>query len=227
MSSARRRRSVEEAIIQLDFATARARADLAKGEERDRLRHLVEAGQMEAVARAEQLAGRIQSMARADHYEGLLDLAEDPETERLLELIPPEINRGARLHLDGALLRQKRYQAAADRHMRSATEALALFDPKAAFSEVKKIELRWLSESQIVELRALVNQIDQAVDEQMELEGRTAEVIREHLSQKPDSTKSSSTSQSGEPNSTGRPLGCLGSALMVWTIVLAGLAILF
>ena len=68
MPSARRRRAVEEAIIRLDFATAQTRADQATGNERTRLRDLVEAGRMEAVARGEQLAARIQAMARADHY---------------------------------------------------------------------------------------------------------------------------------------------------------------
>ncbi|MYD04786.1 MAG: hypothetical protein F4X21_07715 [Acidimicrobiia bacterium] len=225
MPSARRRRAVEEAIIRLDFATAQARADQAEGEERTRLRDLVEAGRMEAVARAEQLAGRIQAMARADHYEGLLDLAEDPETEPLLNLIPPEINRGARLHLDGALLRQKRYQAAADRHMKNATEFLALFDPKAAFNEIKKVELRWISDAQRVELHALVKQTDQAVTEQIELEGRTAEVIREHLGENPDSVPVSSSRPGGGSKNPGRGMGCLGSALMAWAVLIVGLAL--
>lgn len=169
----------------LDFRAAMAQADRAVEADRERLRRLVKASRQEAVTNAEHLAARIQSMARADHYEGLLGLAEDPDTEPLLALIAPEIRRGARLHLDGALRRQKRFRAAARRHMRAAAEALVLFDTRTARSEIAKVEIRWLTASQRVELDTLRAQAERVAAERLDLESRTAEVLREHISENP------------------------------------------
>ena len=169
----------------MDFRAALARADRAVEADRERLRRLVKARRQEAVTRAEHLAARIQSMARADHYEGLLGLAEDPDTEPLLGLIAPEIRRGARLHLDGALRRQKRFRAAARRHMKDASEALVLFDTRTARSEIAKVEVRWLTASQREELDTLRAQAERVAAERLDLESRTAEVLREHISENP------------------------------------------
>lgn len=178
-------RAIEEALEQMDFRAALARADRAVEADRERLRGLIRARRQEAVTRAEHLAARIQSMARADHYEGLLGLAEDPATDPLLALIPPEIRRGARLHLDGALRRQKRFRAAAGRHMKAASEALALFDTRTAQSEIAKVERRWLTAAQREELDTLRAQAERVTAERLDLESRTAEVLREHISENP------------------------------------------
>ncbi|MXY77743.1 MAG: hypothetical protein F4Y40_11835 [Acidimicrobiia bacterium] len=178
-------RAIEEALAELDFRAARALADRSVEADRKRLRRLVETARAEAVTRAEHLAARIQSMARADHYEGLLGLAEDSETELLLALLSPELRRGAQLHLDGALRRRKRFRAAAGRHMKAASEALALFDTRTAEGEIAKVEIRWLTTDQREELDTLRAQAERVASERLDLESRTAEVLREHISENP------------------------------------------
>ena len=178
-------RAIEEALESLDFRAARALADRSAEGDRNRLRKLVETARSDAVTRAEHLAGRIQSMARADHYEGLLGLAEDPETGMLLALLSQEIRRGAQLHLDGALRRRKRFQAAAGRHMKAASEALVLFDTRSAEGEIARVEVRWLTAEQREELDALRAQAERVAAERLDLESRTAEVLREHISENP------------------------------------------
>ena len=186
------------------------------------MRQLVEDVRSDAVGRAEHLAARIQSMARADHYEGLLGLAEDPETELLLALLSQEIRRGAQLHLDGALRRRKRFRAAAGRHMKAASEALALFDTGTALSEIARVETRWLAAVQREELDTLRVQAEKVVAERLELESRTAEVLREHLSENPIEPPSRGRARrsSGRGARSARA-GCLGSALMILGTVAA------
>lgn len=233
----------------MDFRAALARAGRAAEGDRERLRRLVRARQQEAVTRAEHLAARIQSMARADHYEGLLGLAEDPETELLLALLSQEIRRGAQLHLDGALRRRKRFQAAAQRHMKAASEALALFDTSTALREIARVEIRWLTASQREDLDSLSAQADRVVAERLDLESRTAEVLREHLSENPvkkperrrritpkaaepaaatppETAEPGPASRSVPSGSSSRRAGCLGSALLLLAALTAPLILL-
>lgn len=204
----------EEALENLDFEAARRLADQAEGPERERLRERVRTAREEAGKRAEKLAARIQSMARADHYEGLLALAADPATEPLLALASPELERGAKLHLDGAARRRKRFRAAAERHMKSAAEALVFLDDSKALSEIGKVDPRWLTEEQREQLAALKSQAEQAGKERREIEHRTAAVLREHHPEPP-------------PESSRRPRkskGCLGSALAALALITAAAA---
>lgn len=215
-------RAIEEAVERLDFRTALAQAGRAAEGDRERLRRLVKDRRQEAVTRAEQLAARIQSMARADHYEGLLGLAEDPETELLLALLSQELRRGAQLHLDGALRRRKRFRAAAGRHMKAASEALVLFDTGTALSEIAKVETRWLDAAQREELHALHAQADKAVAERLELETRTAEVLREHMSENPIEPPSNRRAgRSPRRGARSARAGCLGSALVLFCAIAA------
>ena len=209
-------RAIEEALGRMDFRAALARADRAMEAERERLRRLVKARREEAVTRAEHLAARIQSMARADHYEGLLGLAENRETEPLLALLSQEIRRGAQLHLDGAVRRRKRFRAAAQRHMKAASEALALFDTSTALGEIAKVEMRWLDAAQREALDALRAQAEKVVAERLELESRTAEVLREHLSENPIEPPRQGRAGRSPRRGAGSPrAGCLGSALVI------------
>lgn len=206
----------------MDFRAALARAGRAAEGDRERLRRLVKARRQEAVTRAEHLAARIQSMARADHYEGLLGLAKDPETELLLALLSQELRRGAQLHLDGALRRRKRFRAAAERHMKVASEALVLFDTGTALSEIAKVEMRWLDAAQREELDALRAQAEKVVAERLELESRTAEVLREHLSENPIEPPSRGlASRSSRRGAQSTRAGCLGSVLLVFGAIAA------
>lgn len=170
----------EEALANLDFDRARELAHREHASRKDRMLERVTVGRAEATDRAEKLAARIQFLARADHYEGLLALASDTATERLLALLSTELRRGARLHLDGALRRQARFRAAARRHMKAAAEALVLFDTVKAAGELDKVEARWLTEEQRNELGKLRVQTEKADAERLDFESRTAAVLREH-----------------------------------------------
>lgn len=212
----------EEALERFDFDAARRIAAAEPEDNRPRLEARIEAAHADAVDRAEQLAGRIQSMARADHYEGLLALAHDPETEPLLSLLTQEIQRGASLHLDGARKRQERFQSAAQKHMAAASEALLLLDTTKARSELDRIDRRWLGEPQRAELDALMVQVEDAAAERRELDARTAEVLRDH--------HPSQGSGGGRRTATGVPTattrrGCLTSGVLA-VLVMSGLALL-
>lgn len=205
----------EEALEDLNFEEARRLADQAEGPERKRLRKQVDEARAEAGVRAEKLAARIQSMARADHYEGLLALAADPATEPLLALAPPELERGAKLHLDGAARRRRRFRAAAERRMGAAAEALVLLNDSKALSEIGKVDPRWLTEEQKEKLAELKKQAEGAAAERREIEHRTAAVLREHQPETPPSWEPAPR----RPR-TGRK-GCLGSALSALTVITA------
>jgi len=212
----------EAALERLDFDAARKSIAEAPDDQRPELEARIASSRAEAEDRAEQLAGRIQSMARADHYEGLLALAHDPETEPLLALLSQEIRRGASLHLDGALKRQQRFQESAAKHMSAAADALLLLDTTKARSELDRVDRRWLGPEQRTELDALMVQVEDAAAERRELDARTAEVLRDH--------HPSQGSGGGRRTATGVPTattrrGCLTTGALVGLIV-SGLALL-
>ena len=199
----------EKALENLDFDGARRLADRAADTDKDRLGERIQARYEEAADRAEKLAARIQFLARADHYEGLLALAADPTTEPLLALLPTELRRGAMLHLDGATRRQRRFRVAAQRHMKAAADALIFLDTTRALNEIEKVETRWLTEAQREKLETLRTQTENAVAERQELEDRTAAVLREHLPDPaPEPARATRTSRI-------RRGGCFGSALVL------------
>lgn len=211
----------EEALAALDFERARTLADRAGGPSRARMRERVRTGRREAADRAEKLAARIQFLARADHYEGLLALDSDPSTERLLALLSIELHRGAKLHLDGARRRQARYRASGRRHMKAAADALLLLDTAKAAAELDKVEARWLTEGQKAELSDLRTQAEQADAERLEIETRTAAVLREH-SPDPDPRSSGSEAEPTGKRRLGRA-GCLGSGLLAMVLLMTAI----
>ena len=212
-------KELEDALAALDFAGARAIAHRAEGIVRKELLERVRASRAEATGSAEKLAARIQFLARADHYEGLLALAADPATERLLTLLSVELHRGAKLHLDGAERRQARFRASARRHMKAAAEALVLLDIAKASTELDKVEARWLTDTQRAELSALRRQTDQASAERLEIENRTAAVLREHAPDLGDRSPDPAADSKGQRR-LGRS-GCLGSALLAVALLAA------
>lgn len=215
----------EKALAELDFGRARELAELETGSRRIRMRDRIRTARMEATDRAEKLAARIQFLARADHYEGLLALDADSTTERLLSLLSIELHRGARLHLDGATRRQARFRSAARRHMKQAAAALVLLDTAKAAAELDKVRARWLTESQKAELAELRNQADQADAERLDLENRTAAVLREHAPDPDTQTLASDEGSVGKRRF--RPGGCLGSVMLAAALVtLAAMAVL-
>ncbi len=207
----------EKALAELDFGRARELAELETGSRRIRMRDRIRTARMEATDRAEKLAARIQFLARADHYEGLLALDADSTTERLLSLLSIELHRGARLHLDGATRRQARFRSAARRHMKEAAAALVLLDTAKAGAELDKVRARWLTESQKAELAELRNQADQADAERLELENRTAAVLREHAPDPDAQTLAPDEGSVGKRRF--RPGGCLGSVMLAAALV--------
>lgn len=215
----------EKALAELDFGRARELAELETGSRRIRMRDRIRTARMEATDRAEKLAARIQFLARADHYEGLLALDADSTTERLLSLLSIELHRGARLHLDGATRRQARFRSAARRHMKQAAAALVLLDTAKAGAELDKVRARWLTESQKAELAELRNQADQADAERLDLENRTAAVLREHAPDPDTQTLESDEGSVGKRRF--RPGGCLGSVMLATALVtLAAMTVL-
>ncbi|MCY4369192.1 MAG: hypothetical protein OXF41_07175 [bacterium] len=231
----------EEALANLEFARARELTDREEGSRKDRMRERVRAARIEATDRAEKLAARIQFLARADHYEGLLALAADPATDQLLVLLSTELRRGARLHLDGAIRRQARFRSAARRHMKAAAEALVLFDTARAAGELDKVEARWLAGKQREELAELRVQTEQADAERIDFENRTAAVLREESAEPPGAShttrdarrqagprrernpESAAAIPSAPDDSSQRPRmhrgGCLGSGVAVLLIL--------
>jgi len=170
----------EQALATFDFDAARQLVATASGAEREALQSAFDVAHDNAEQRGEQLAGRIQSMARADHYEGLLALVDDDTTESLLRILAPEIQRGARLHLDGAVRRQQRFQTAAVTHMDDAREALVLLDTTKARSLLHRVDRRWLSSDLRADLDGLLEQTEAAAAERRDLDARTAKVLRDH-----------------------------------------------
>ncbi len=207
----------EEALADLDFDRARSLAGQAGPERKEELFKIIRVRSAEAIDRAEKLAARIQFLARADHYEGLLALAADPATEPFLALLSTELRRGATLHLEGAVRRQKRFQAAAERHMKAAAEALVLLDTRRAQSELAKINPRWLTDSQRAELEGLRIQTDHADAERKELETRTTEVLRDYLPEPP---------VQPAPSARRKPRSCLSSVLKGALILTAVIVVL-
>lgn len=204
--------ALSAALEELDFV--RADAIVAEAPEADRaaLQDQLDTARAVAVEHAEQLAGRIQSMARADHYEGLLDLAEEPTTEPLLGLLSKELRRGATIHLDGARRRQTRFQESATKHMSEAAEALVLLDTGRAKAELDRIDRRWLGADQRAELDTLREQLEAASAERREMDERTAEVLKEHH---PSQGSTPRRSQAAGPAPTRRGCGSTIAALAV------------
>ena len=204
----------EQALEGLDFEGALALAEGCEPAVRARLLAKIKIAREEAAQRAGQLAGRIQSLARADHYEGLLALADDPATDLLLRLLAPELQRGARVHLDGARLRRERNRSSAQLRMQAAGDALGRLDPARAAIELGKVDRRWLDEAGRRELDRLRQQAAAARAEQRELTEITGEVLREH--QPPPVAPA--------PDQAPRPrkrLGCLGSLLFALFLITA------
>jgi hypothetical protein len=207
-------------LDQFDFDAARSVASAASSEARQALEERISRAEEEGSVRAERLAGRIQSLARADHYEGLLAIADEAATPRLLALLSVEIRRGADLHLDGAKKRQERFQQAATKHMSAAIEALVLLDTTKARSELERIDERWLSGDQQTELSQLKQQVEDAAAERRDLDARTAEVLRNHHPSRQGRSKGKSPTSTGQ-----RGRGCAGSALVVLALLVLALAI--
>ena len=215
---------VEAALEDLDFDLALRIANRAEAPVRKDLVDRILTSRAEATDRAEKLAARIQFLARADHYEGLLALAGDPATETLLTLVSSELRRGATLHLDGAVRRQKRFRAAGGRHMKAAAEALLLLDTAKAVSELDKVEARWLTEEQRAELAELRNQTDQAAAERLDLDDRTAAILREHAPDPVAGTPTAGDRRRGRKIRTGGCLGSLAIALALLTLTVIAIA---
>ena len=107
--------------------------------------------------------------------------------------------------------------------MKAAAEALLLFDTAKAVSELDKVKARWLTAEQRAELAELRNQADHAAAERMELENRTAAVLREHGPPIAE-TPTGGARRRGRRMRTGGCLGSLAIALAVLTLTMIALA---
>jgi len=151
-----------------------------------------------AVDQGEDLAGRIQELARHDHYPALLAIAAEPTTERLLACVPEEIRRGAYVHLDGAARRRDLARAAARRNLDEATSALDEYDPNRARKHLDKVDAAFLDPKTIDELTTLRARYVAVNAEARELSSASAEIIAEV-----------------QPPESKRGFGCLGTAGLI------------
>ena len=213
--------SFQELLDSFDFTAAREQAASALAGEQSSYEAQIIRAETQAANQAEQLAGRIQALARADHYEGLLALADDPTTAQLLNLLSVEILRGAELHLDGAKRRQLRFQTSAVKHMSAAADALVLLDTATARSELDRIDERWLDDTQRSELATLNVQVTDAAAERRELDERTAEVLRDHHPSQGGKAKRKAASSP----SAGSGPGCGTNALALMGLILLVVAL--
>jgi len=120
--------------------------------------------------------------------------------------------------------------------MKAASEALALFDTRTAQSEIARVEVRWLTAEQREELDTLRAQAERVAAERLDLESRTAEVLREHISEKPPKRRRAKPRPTSSRQAKEKPIqpterepagksapdgqgparaGCLGSALVI------------
>jgi len=132
-----------------------------------------------AIDEGEDLAGRIQKLARNDHYAALLAIAADPLTDRLLTVVPEEIRRGAFVHLDGAKRRRELARTAARRHLDAAVKALDEYDPAEARKHLDKVDSSFLDDPTLQELNALRSRQMAANAEARELTSTSAGVLAE------------------------------------------------
>ncbi len=189
--------------LRLDDARSIAAAwdDAARSEALERVR----AAEVRARADADKLAARIQELARSDHYAALLDLADDPQTNRLLGYTSREIRRGAMLHLDGAHRRRDRARQSARRQLESARRALDEFDAAEARKALDRIDDRWMSVDERNEFEEISVRAAKAQQEADELAAVTAEVLAEH-----------------RPPRAAARRGCLPAAVWLLTLAAAG-----
>ncbi|MFQ5554153.1 MAG: hypothetical protein ACE5GC_02130 [Acidimicrobiia bacterium] len=191
----------DAALEQFRFGDAEALVRGMEGEARSAAGERLSAAIAAATDAADDLANRIQALARHDHYAALLDLAARDNTARLLELVPAEIRRGAQLHLDGAVRRRDMSVKLARRHLDGADAALDGFDPAAAEKALAKVDLAWLSAEDRARYEELRERTNKVTEETSEIAAATAEVLAEYQ----------------PPQSARR--GCLSSGLLLVAVV--------
>jgi hypothetical protein len=169
----------ESAIAELRFSDARAVLAAASGEDREvwerRLRDAEEA----AREAGEDLADRIQQLAREGAYPTLYELAEDEGSVRLLALVPAEIRRGAEIHLNGARRRREQSLASARRQLEVAQRALDEFRPHDAEAALARVDVMWFDEGDRASFETLRSRLDAVTAETAELASLSERVLRE------------------------------------------------
>lgn len=195
----------ETALSEFRFDDAAAAIAALDDDARSEAEARLAAAREAAHDQAEDLAGRIQELAREDHYPALLAIAADPTTDRLLALVSEEIRRGAMVHLEGAARRQDLARKAARRHLDEADQALDEYDPTEARRQLEKIDERFLDEDMAAELAIQRDRLVKVTEETRELTHVTAEILSQH-----------------QPQDAGRRKGCL-SAMITSLGALAGL----
>lgn len=130
--------------------------------------------------RAHQLTSRIRALAVRDDYRGLLAVAGQPETDRLLDLVSNDLASAARVHLDAAdRWRQRRVQANR-RRLAEAHEALDAFDVTLGRALLGRIEEDWLEPDDAADRDQLLLRVEARAMETEELASLASDAIEEH-----------------------------------------------
>ena len=199
--------SLDEALADFRIDDAEALAAELDDPSREEALAKIKRARAAALDEGEDLAARIQELARNDHYAALLAVAADPLTERLLAAVSEEIRRGAYVHLDGAQRRRDLARTAARRHLDVAARALDEYDPAEARKHLDKVDASFLDDDMLEELNELRSRRAAADAEAHELTSATAEIMAEL--------------QPAKGRSKGR--GCFATSVL---LVLAGIGLL-
>ncbi len=130
---------------------------------------------------AKELNRKILALAREHDHQGLLELDADPETGRLLELLPEGMSGAATTHLQGARVWRRRKEEANVRRLDEARDALAAFDLERARSLLLRVENAFLTTETFADRDRLLLDFEARSMENEELQNSASEILEEHL----------------------------------------------
>jgi hypothetical protein len=170
----------DEALASYDFETAKRLLASADPADRESLEARLDTARDEADTAARELSHQILELARENDFAGLLELDAEPHVDGLLRFLPPELERGARVQLEGARKWLDQRTSASRRHLRRAAEAIDGFDTVRGAAELRKVDDRWLTDDEIQLRASLQDRLDGALRERQELEMLGNDVLSEH-----------------------------------------------
>lgn len=168
------------ALDELRFDEAHRLIELLPADQREQALGLLRTAREEAIDDAEALAGRVQLLARDDHYAALYALSNDAMTGRKLALVSDEIRRGAEIHLNGARRRREQSLRSARRHIARARQSLDAFHTGNARMALARVDETWLEKEDEDELAVLRDRYEKVKVEADELNSVGEKVLAEH-----------------------------------------------
>ncbi|MDH3261470.1 MAG: hypothetical protein OEM81_07435 [Acidimicrobiia bacterium] len=129
---------------------------------------------------AQQLTSRIRALAVRDEHRSLLEIAADPDTSRLLDLLGTDLAAAARLHLDAAGRWKVRMEETNRRRLDEAQAALDGFDLTLSRAVLSRIEEDWLTPNDAAVRDGILLQMEARTMETEELTALASEAFKEH-----------------------------------------------